>query len=178
MDSWWFTDLPNWLVAVGTVGAFGTGGVVLIRELGRDREREAAETRQQATAIAVWPDRVENVSDSPPTIRSHVILNNASFEPIFHLTIEYRESATSNVLTDELALLPPGRFERDMPRELQETWVKSHDGWIRRGVQGAAPIEKPQYQAWGFTVAITFRDSRGRRWRRNADGSIVEDLAA
>ena len=37
-----------WLVAVGTIGAFGTGGVLLMRELHRDRERDELMQRLQA----------------------------------------------------------------------------------------------------------------------------------
>ena len=172
MTEWWIADLPTWLVAVGTVGAFGTGGVVLLRELARDRERDAAAARRQASMIAVWPVRVENSAESPPTMTAHVVLNNASFEPVYDVTIEYQLKARPEVQSDRVDLLPPGRYERDMPREMQEVWVRSRGGWVKRGSQGAPPIEKPQNESWDFTLAVSFMDARGRRWLRGGDGSI------
>lgn len=174
MGTLWTVDIPTWLVAVGTIGAFGTGGVVLLRELGRDREREAAIVRQQATAIAAWPTRTENMADSPPTISTLLVLNNASTEPVYDVRVTYQPKTAGAALTDEIDLLPPGSHERDLPPVLQETLVKSANGWVRRGSPQAQPISKPYAEPWAFSVSLTFVDARGQRWRRGTDGSIVE----
>lgn len=174
MGATWTIDIPTWLVAVGTVGAFGTGGVVLLRELGRDREREAAIARQQATAIAAWPTRSENPNDSPLTISTHLVVNNASTEPVYDVLVSYQPKTAGAVLTDEIDLLPPGSHERDLPPALQETLVKSANGWVRHGSPKDQPISKPHAEPWAFTVSLSFVDARGQRWRRGTDGSIIK----
>ncbi|HET9894317.1 MAG TPA: hypothetical protein VFQ44_05240 [Streptosporangiaceae bacterium] len=174
MDTFWSVDFPTWLVGVGTVGAFGTGGMVLLKEIGRDREREAAIVRQQATTIAAWPARRESPADIPPTISAHLVLNNASAEPVYDVHVSYEPKTAGPVLTDEIDLLPPGRDERELPRSLQETWIKSPNGWVRQGPPQAQPISKPHAEPWAFLVSLSFVDARGQRWRRGTDGSIVK----
>lgn len=174
MGNFWFVDLPNWMVAVGTVGAFATGGVVLLRELGRDREREAAVVRQQATTIAAWPVRRHDPNSAPPTISSALTLSNASHEPVYAVQIEYQGKASAETVADQIDVLPPGLCERDLPAPFQDVWVKGPDGWVKRIAPGMAPVANPQNESWDFLVALDFTDSRGRRWRRETDGSICD----
>jgi hypothetical protein len=173
MGNWWGTDLPTWLVGIGTIGAFATGGAVLLRELGRDRRREEDEEKRQASSVAAWPIRVENLVEPLRTLTAYLVLNNASSEPVYQVRIEYELESGSHMVTDEVDILPPGRSERELPKQLQETWVNSADGWIKRGSTTGSPIRKPQYQSWEFRVAISFVDAGGRRWCRGSDGSLT-----
>ena len=172
MAIWWATDLPNWLVAVGTIGAFGTGGVLLMRELHRDRERDELMQRLQASSVAAWPIRSENKTGPLSTIAAKLVLNNVSSEPVYRIQIEYRKSSSELLAADEIDILPPGRYERDLPDALQEVWIKSAEGWIKRGPNTGEPTSTPQYQPWSFVVVLTFFDAGGRSWCREADGSL------
>lgn len=169
MDTWWTTDLPTWLVAIGTIGAFGTGGAVLLRELNRDRERDAAAERQQASAVVAWPARVELTGSAMARMRAILILSNGSQEPVYHVDIEY--SSGPSIQIDQIDFLPPGRQERDIPAVLQETWVKSDALWMKRG-SPTETAENPQAIGWNFGVALSFVDASGRAWRREIDGSL------
>lgn len=173
MSNWWVTDLPNWLVAIGTVGAFTTGGVVLLRELNRDHERQEIAEKRQASSVAAWPIRIESIVDSLSTIKAQLVLNNSSNEPVYHVAIEYINQMANEPMSDELDILPPGRYERELPRKLQETWVRTAEGWVKRGSPASSPTPKPLYQPWSFTLAISFVDASGRHWRRGADGSLT-----
>lgn len=173
--SWWSADLPNWLVAIGTVGAFGTGGVVLLRELNRDREREVTAEKQQASCVAAWPMRKENVAESLTTIKAQLVVNNSSNEPVYNVHINYHCPAIKQAITDELQILPPGRDERELPRNLQETWVKTVEGWVKRSSPTKAPSANPYSEPWGFSYDISFTDSSGRRWHRMTDGSLKRE---
>jgi hypothetical protein len=169
----WITDLPNWLVAIGTVGAFGTGGAVLLRELNRDHERQETAERRQASSVAAWPIRTESIVDSLNTIKAQLVLNNSSNEPVYHVTIEYINPSSNEPMSDELDILPPGRYERELPRKLQETWVRTEEGWVKRGSPAGSSTSKPLHQPWSFSLAICFVDASGRHWRREADGSLT-----
>ncbi len=172
MSTWWVTDLPNWLVAIGTLGAFGTGGAVLLRELNRDREREAIAERRQASTVAAWPTRRESTVESLSTITALLILNNSSTEPVYQIRIEYLVTGTKQSMSDELQILPPGRYERELPDGLQETWIETAEGWIKQGASVSSPTPTPYSQPWNFTYEISFIDASSRHWRRQADGSL------
>lgn len=175
MTSWWITDLPNWLVAIGTVGAFGTGGVVLLRELNRDREREALAEKQQASSVAAWPIRTESAIESITTIKAQLVINNSSNEPVYNVHIDYHQPTVGQSIVDELQILPPGRYERELPKSLQETWVRTAEGWIMRSAPKSTPTSSPHSEPWNFSFDISFTDSSGRRWRRATDGSLKRE---
>lgn len=57
---------PNWVSAaggivqaIGTIGAFGTGGYLLIREIRRDELRRLDELRRQASAVYGWTESLD-----------------------------------------------------------------------------------------------------------------------
>jgi hypothetical protein len=169
MDTWWTADLPTWLEAIGTIGAFGTGGVVLLRELNRDREREIASERQQAGAVAAWATHVESTGIPVPRVHTVLVLSNGSQEPVYHVEIEYKSG--TDIQTDRIDFLPPGRQERELPVSLQETWVKSEERWIKRE-SPSETTKNPHTAEWKFGVIINFIDAGGRSWRRESDGSL------
>ena len=50
---------------------------------------------------------------------------------MYRIQIDYRKSGSEILATDEIHILPPGRYERDLPDALQEVWIKSAEGWIK-----------------------------------------------
>ncbi len=178
MDSFWGVDVPTWLAAVGTIGAFASGGALLLRELRRDRDRELFQERAQASSVAAWPAREEQVAANLTTIHTKLQLNNASKEPVYRVGINYCDAEGNEVASDIVDILAPGLLQRELPRRLRETWVKSQTGWIKRQSPAAESTKDPFGQPWEFTVVLSFTDAAGRRWRRNRDGSLWRDNGA
>jgi hypothetical protein len=171
MDTFWTTSFPTWLVAIGTIGAFATGGAVLLREVNRDRERDLAQERKQASSVASWPARIAATQTGMSIIRSILMLSNASQEPVYRLRVEFQTERHQQVILEEIEFLAPGAHERELPTELREVWVKSEDGWVRRGANPET-VRDPLARPWTFSVGMTFTDASGKTWHRGADGSL------
>jgi hypothetical protein len=139
--------LPEWLAAVGIVGAL----FVALRLSGRElaARRAAAEDREkdQARLISAWAQM------SSEGGLGTVMLRNGSGEPAYDVSIY----GTSDVYDEppivfQLAVLPPG--------ETIDT---------RAHPPGPYMAEIPP-------MDLAFTDSRGTRWRRLAAGAQLEKV--
>jgi len=173
MSEFWSVSLPTWLSSIGTIGAFTTGGVLLIRELRRDREREFAALREKASLISAWPQRYDQPSSDLATKEARLNLSNHSTEPVYSVSVEYLGAAPE--VRDVVGMLPPGQHPRDLPEFLRETWVRSGDGWVIRGRHGQTVAENPDASPWPFEVVLRFTDAAGRRWRRDQHGVLTHE---
>lgn len=172
MSDLWSVWVPTWLSAVGTVGAFSTGGVILLRELRRDREREIQAMRERAGVFSVWPVREESRSAGVPVLESRLVLSNAGAEPVYDVVVEYERSGEA-LMRDAIGMVPPGQLVRNVPRELNEVWVRAGSAWRRQGRPEDPVVDDPLRQPWTFRIGAHFADAAGRRWRRDHDGSIT-----
>lgn len=152
MDSNTWGDLATWVTAIVTLGAL-VAAIAAVRRSGkllqieqdrdqardkRDAElREAAERAEQADLVAAWPEDVEDFG--PLSVR----LTNGSSLPVYDVELEF--VGPSGVETEKAGLLPPGTQLHDWPQGM-------HDG------EGTLA---------DFRVALRFRDTAGRVWRRN-----------
>jgi hypothetical protein len=132
--------------AVGTVGAFVVGFILLRAEHRREAERSEDERRSQASRISAWVD-VYRKPDGAREIAFHI--HNASDMPIYE--VELPLPMPSNEERSEfVGLVPPGQtIRRPAPPE----WLRSH--------------VDPE------PVQIEFLDSAGRRWTRDEQGTLT-----
>jgi hypothetical protein len=172
VDTLWTTALPTWLVGVGTIGAFATGWAVLLREVSRDHERDLDLQRRQASSVAAWPTHIKDTSSAISAIRTRLTLSNASSEPVYNITIRYSDKQSQQIIQDQLDFLEPGINTRELPDQLQETWLKTDDGWVKKGAAKKESITDPHKSRWAFDVGLSFTDASGRRWSRDSNGSL------
>lgn len=169
--SFWEVAAPTWLQGVGTVGAFATGGVILIRELRRDRAQLERQERAQAAAVSAWLVRVDPDGAGQRMV-TRCVLNNAADTPVYDLTVTYLDPGGRRA-TDTVGVVPPGRMERALPAGLDETWVKTTEGWLRSKEVPSLPVVDPRKAPWSNRLSLSFRDSAGIKWHR-ADNGILE----
>jgi hypothetical protein len=143
----WLDTAANVFSSVGTVGAFGTGFVLLRREHRREDERTEDERRAQAAKVSAWVE----LHRTPVGARELMFhIHNASDMPIYEVELPLPTPAGGEPETEFIGLVPPGQtVRRPAPRE----WLTSY--------VGPEPIE------------IEFHDSAGRQWRRNEQGTLI-----
>jgi hypothetical protein len=147
LDSEWVGAGADAFAAVGTVGAFVVGFVLLRKEQRREAERSEDERRAQAARISAWVE-VYRKSDGTREIAFHV--HNASDMPIYEVELPLPNPGNEES-TEFVGLVPPGQtIRRPAPPE-----------WIRSYVE-PEPIQ------------IEFLDSSGRRWTRDEQGTLAE----
>ena len=61
VDPDWVSAYADVFAAVGTVGAFVSGGWLLHREIGRDRDRVDEKEREQASQVHAWVESLDNI---------------------------------------------------------------------------------------------------------------------
>ncbi|HSV65453.1 MAG TPA: hypothetical protein VLJ59_06030 [Mycobacteriales bacterium] len=173
MSDLWSVAVPTWLSSVGTVGAFATGGMLLVRELRRDRDRQQQEERARAGLIVAWPVRIEARSANVSTLETRLQLRNAGTEPVYGVELRYVPTGGGPEARDHVGILPPGDVQRVLPELFRETWIRSDRHWVRRPASGTAETADPLREPWRFQVSLRFVDAAGRRWQRRADGSLA-----
>lgn len=134
------------LSAVGTVGAFIVGFILLRAEHRREADRSEDERRSQAERISAWVE-VYRKPDGMREIAFHV--HNASDMPIYEAEIPL-PSPSNEEQTEFVGLVPPGQTVR---RAAPPDWLRSY--------------VDPE------PVQIEFLDSAGRRWTRNEQGRLT-----
>lgn len=99
-------DVPTWISAITTLGAFIAAGTVVYIELRRDkRHREAADRAEQADRVAVW-------HEAKP--RSRVVILNGSPLPIHTVTVTFIHNGTAvHAAVD--GPVPPGEHRIPIP---------------------------------------------------------------
>jgi len=143
----WNTVIPTWASAIGTIGAFATGFVLLTRELVRERQRELQARREKAALFAVWPARALTQHDGISAIEAHLAMNNAGPEPVYDVTVQFSVGAEQEIV-DYVGVVPPGLHRRDLPRQRQEVWIKSGASWLLRGSHSTPAVEDPLRADW------------------------------
>lgn len=146
-------SVPEWLAAIGTVGAVIVALVIAFRD---SRQRARAERSAQADNITAWQSVVGRGTFNE---RAHINLSNSSSLPIYDIALSYgapygegarfQTGASKQIF---LLRLPPGKCQvRELPK--------------------VPKLDKPQYE---LGISISFRDSYGRFWRRDASGVLTE----
>ena len=180
-------DVPAWIGAISTAGAFATGGVLLRRESreGRrrddERRQDEVERRQrQAGSVAAWPDRISSQSPRSvfsDTYRSIVRVFNASTLPVYDATLLF-VAGTGSVLPRPIGVVSPGSEDLEVDEHLQDEHFPQHPGWLRldsrTGPDGDRGSAGPDQDPYLFSVGISFRDAAGVWWTRRPDGVLVE----
>jgi hypothetical protein len=172
MTDLWGALIPTWLSSVGTIGAFATGGVLIVREMRRDRDREEQDRRQKAGVVAAWLIRTETRTASLATIESRLKVNNAGTEPVYDVEVRYIAPITRTVVTDQLGVMPPGEHTLDLPAVIAQTWIQAEDGWILRSGNQSSTASDPHREPWKVDVELRFTDPTGQRWHRNSRGAL------
>jgi hypothetical protein len=146
LDKEWVTAAAETFSAVGTVGAFVIGFVLLRREHRREAERAEDEHRTQAARISAWLE-VHRKPDGVRELAFHI--HNASDMPIYEVELPLAGS-DSEAQAEFVGLVPPGQtIRKPAPPEWLRTYVEPEP------------------------VQIEFLDSAGRRWSRNEQGSLT-----
>lgn len=145
MDSDWVSAGADVFSAVGTVGAFTTGFLLLRREFRREADRAEDERRAQAARISAWVE-VYVRADGARELAFHI--HNASDMPIYEVELPLPGRPEGEGV-EFVGLVPPGQtIRRPAPPE----WLRSYG--------------EPE------PIQIEFLDSAGRRWKRDEQGSL------
>ena len=142
----WLSTGANLFSAVGTVGAFVVGFVLLRREHKREADRAEDERRAQAARISAWVELYRK-PDGARELAFHI--HNASDMPIYEVELPL-PTPTNDDRTEFVGLVPPGQTVR---RPAPSEWLRSY--------------VEPE------PVQIEFLDSAGRRWSRDEQGALA-----
>ena len=147
--------VPDWLAALGTVGAFIAGLLLLRKELDARREAQDDRRRAQARLVATWASnsrRPENESSVPEFV---VVTSNGSDEPVYDVLVE--------LFSRLLNLQPPGMSQPQQPV------LRLGFDVLPPQYREAQRVAKNQEGIPGW-LTISFRDSQGYRWKRHGNG--------
>jgi hypothetical protein len=146
LDSDAVSALADSFGAVGTVGAFLVGFLLLRREHRREAERAEDDRRAQAERISAWIELTRKI-DGSRELAFHI--HNASAMPIYEVELPLPSRGEQEPSSEFVGLVPPGQtIQRAAPTE-----------WLRSYV-----VPEP--------VQIEFLDSAGRRWSRDEQGAL------
>jgi hypothetical protein len=146
LDSNWLSAFADTFSAVGTVGAFLVGFLLLRREHSREAGRADDERRAQAERISAWIELTRKL-DGSRELAFHI--HNASSTPIYEVELPLPARGGEETRSEFVGLVPPGQtIQRPAPGE-----------WLRSYVE-------PE------PVQIEFLDSAGRRWSRDEQGTL------
>jgi hypothetical protein len=147
LASAWLSTGVEAFAAVGTVGAFLLGFLLLRREHKREAERAEDERRAQASRISAWVEAYRR-TDGTREIALHI--HNASDMPIYEVELPQPTPSPDEPAEEFIGLVPPGQTIR---RRASAEWLRSY-------------IEPEP-------VPIEFLDSAGRRWSRDEQGTLT-----
>ena len=143
----WLGTAANIFSAVGTVGAFVLGFLLLRREQLREAERAEDGRRSQAARISAWIEMYRR-TDGTNELAFHI--HNASDMPIYEVELPLSGPDTDDGAAEFVGLVPPGQtIRRAAPTEWRRTYVEPEP------------------------VQIEFLDSAGRRWTRDEQGALT-----
>jgi hypothetical protein len=142
----WISTGANVFSAVGTVGAFVLGFVLLRKEQRREADRSEDERRTQAARISAWVEAYRR-PDGTRELAFHI--HNASDMPIYEVELPMPEPSNEENIAEFVGLVPPGQtIRRAAPPDWLRTYVEPEP------------------------VQIEFLDSAGRRWTRDEQGAL------
>lgn len=173
-------DLPTWIAAVGTVGAFIAAFIQINTERRRRHENEERERRErhlaQARLIAavIGPEERQEdgqAKDEHREGRTAVDLINSSSEPVYRLVvgIVYIEGTGPRTIEEMCKIRhPQGREVRRLavttasilPGGIYRIWIRGI-GWSR-------------IKSGRFGAEVAFTDRAGSHWIRRATGNLIE----
>ena len=102
----WINVCASVFSAVGTVGAFSVGFVLLRREHQREEEHAEEERRSQAAKVSAWVEAEPNRKGGME-LNSHI--HNASDMPIYDVSIPIPSASGSSHDSEFIGMVPPGR---------------------------------------------------------------------
>lgn len=141
----WIPVTVDALSAVGTVGAFAIGFVLLRKEQRREEARAEEGRRLQAIKVSAWVE-AQATAYGGRELLFHV--HNASEMPIYEVSLPMPEEDAHEA--EFIGLVPPGQtVQRPAPRK----WLKTY--------YSPEPVE------------IEFLDSSGRQWSRDEQGFLT-----
>ena len=145
-------SFPEWFSAIGTVGAVIVALYVSII----DRKRRVAQNRrEQAEKIGVWKTHRSGAYQLDT-----IYISNASHMPIFDIVISYGSSYGSEA--------------RYVTGDSQQILMIKIPPGLRKIDPSKNPIKKRSRNHLTQGIAISFRDSNGLFWRRDASGVLIE----
>jgi hypothetical protein len=153
---WWGT-LPDWIAALGTVGALFAGLRLLRKELETRREDVEDRRRAQARLVAAWaspPERRHDRTKDTSAWVFYVLTRNGSDEPVRNVTVTFYRPPSSQ----------PSSLEPVFRMRYPVLSPQTTEEW------GPLPAERDPLV--GPPVAIVFRDSQGYMWQRERDGLL------
>ncbi|MGH3755236.1 MAG: hypothetical protein ACRDRP_21590 [Pseudonocardiaceae bacterium] len=146
MPNEWIVVTVETLSAVGTVGAFAIGFMLLRKEHRREEARAEDERRLQAIKVSAWVE-AHATAHGGRELLFHV--HNASEMPIYEVSLPMPDDDATHE-AEFIGLVPPGQtVQRPAPRE----WLKTY--------YSPEPVE------------IEFLDSSGRQWTRDEQGFLT-----
>ena len=146
MDSGSLSAFADVFSAVGTVGAFFVGFLLLRREHRREADRADDERRAQAERISAWVELTRKL-DGGRELAFHI--HNASAMPIYDVELPLPARGDEEPGSEFVGLVPPGQtIQRSAPPDWLRTYIEPEP------------------------VQIEFLDSAGRRWSRDEQGSL------
>src|SRR5689334_1637916 len=106
--------------ALGTVGAFAVGMVLLRQEHKREEVRENEERRSQAVKVSAWIEATRTAHGGR-ALYFHV--HNASAMPIYEVSLPSPIPTADDTEAEFIGLVPPGETIRRLaPKE----WLKAY----------------------------------------------------
>lgn len=172
------TSWPSWLSAVGTVGAFFVALIILVIQV-RDRRSEAL--MAQARLVAAWVADIKEHETEDPSVFYAITVRvcNGSTVPVYSVTVTtdlgVRGSYDRN--PDVLGPRETSEFVITAPREPlgQPLAVVVRDRLLTEdgsGIQLEDGSGVLLLENFIPAVSISFVDSSGRRWIRQANGKL------
>ncbi len=141
----WASVVVDGVSAVGTLGAFAVGFVLLRRELRREEARAEDQRRSHAVRVSAWVEAQRTVQGGRELL---FFVHNASDMPIYEVSLPATEDDAHEA--EFIGLVPPGQtIQRPAPREWQATY------------HAPEPVQ------------IEFQDSTGRQWTRDEQGHLT-----
>ena len=158
-------NVPEWLAAVGTLGAFGVALWLLGRQLATYRASEDDRKLRDARRVATW---WEEFRDPNSNFKVRANVRNAGESPIYDTAVFLGPAVGTegrpppDKVTLHFGTVAPGNtstiaIEASMVELDIETEVSDEDGFFRGG--------------W---IEVVFTDSAGRYWRRDRKGQLIE----
>jgi hypothetical protein len=165
----WYGTLPDWLAALGTLGAFFAGLRLLRKELEARREDVEDRRRAQARLVAAWTDYQPVPGMLGPPIATppheHVFfVRNGSEEPVYDVSVTM--------------------VAKDSPFAGDPEAARREDGGLEAGAVGAYFSLVPPGECIRNTIpaeivpgpyppcSLSFTDAQERRWKRFPNGRL------
>lgn len=141
-----FGDVPTWIAAIGTTGAFVVALVLLFQSLGQRKQDSADKRKEQAKLVSAWSTGVSK-TEPYPTISYTV--RNASEEPVYAISLR-------------AAIGVRGTFVR-------------HVGTLGPKQTADVHIYPPGFpRGENNNPDLAFTDTAGIQWIRKANGQLTE----